>query len=237
LDQAQLQLKRTIIRAPIAGSVIAVSIKAGETAVPSAIGIPGSSLVAIADRDSIVADLNVDESDVSHLLIGQPAAIYCPPMPATALNGNILAIALALRTQRLGGPDTGGRNYSVKVAFRPDRLTAALRPGMECRATIYTSADQPKVAVPVQAVRTTRTDDVDGYAGSPRQNSRTTDYVFVDEDGVARKRFVTLGVADNLYQQVINGVKENANVIVGPYRTLVTLADGQRVQPLTSNKN
>lgn len=229
LSQADQQAKRTIIRAPMTGSVIAVGIKPGETAVPSATGIPGSSLVTIADLNSIVADLNVDESDIARLRQKQVAAIFCPPLPTTSLKGTIQTIALALRPGGIGQRDAGARNYSVKVGFTDTRL-AGLRPGMECRATIYTEPAISRIAVPVQAIQSNRADDADGYSAPSRTDAKTKPFLYVEQGGVVHKRFVTLGIADSSYQQVLSGLSQGERVVTGPYRALLTLVDGQHIR-------
>lgn len=229
LAQAVQQLSRTVIRAPIAGAVTSVSIKPGETAVPSATGIPGSSLVTVADLDTIVADLDVDESDVSRLHGGEPVAIYCPSLPDVALRGSVRSIALALRPGGLGQrAGANGRSYSVKIGFNDTRLQG-LRPGMECRATIYTSSAAPQLAVPIQALRRDNDEDVDGFTNRGSSGDKTGT-LFVVEQGVARQRSVRLGRSDNSYQQVLSGLRSGETVITGPYKLLRVLVPGQRVE-------
>lgn len=236
LAQAVQQLSLTVIRSPIAGAVTTVGIKPGETAVPSATGIPGSSLVTIANLNTMVDDLDVNESDVSKLRKGQQADVYCPPLPNTALHGTVQFISLALRPERLGlQPQADGRSYSVKVAFDDSRL-AGLRPGMECRATIYTSSAKPQLAVPIRALLSDNADDVDGFTRHASSGGQTG-ALFVVDHGYARRRSVTLGRSDNDYQQVLSGLSPGETIIVGPYKSLRVMVPGQRVEVIKSESD
>src|SRR5882724_3706070 len=67
LKQARERLAKTEIRAPMGGKVTAVFIKAGETAVPSAMSIAGSDLMVLANTASMYAEVNVDEADVARV--------------------------------------------------------------------------------------------------------------------------------------------------------------------------
>ena len=223
-------LEKTVIRAPMAGTVVAVSIKTGETAVPSAIGIPGSSLVTIANTRSIMIDLNVDESDIAHLKVGQSVEMHCPPLPDKALGGTIRSIALGPRRAALGSTDAAaGRSYSVKADLN-DTQPEALRPGMDCRAEIFTSSPPPSLSIPVQAVINPHTDDTVGLSeGRASPVAEGSSYVFVVQEGYARRRLVHLGASNDAYQEIRSGLSAGEKVILGPYRNLRALADGDRV--------
>src|SRR5688572_12957830 len=73
LRQAHERLAKTQIRSPMGGKVTKVSIKVGETAVPSAMSIAGSDLMVIANTGSLYAEVNIDETDVARIGIGQEA--------------------------------------------------------------------------------------------------------------------------------------------------------------------
>src|SRR5690606_29427820 len=76
LSQAKERLAKTEIRAPIGGTVIAVDIEVGETAVSSATSIAGSSLMTIADTGTLMTEINVDEADIAKISEGQPVSVY-----------------------------------------------------------------------------------------------------------------------------------------------------------------
>ena len=230
LKQADFELQRTVIRAPMAGTVVSVSIKPGETAVPSATGIPGSSLVTIARKGTMMVDLNVDENDVGRLAIGSEARITCPTLPDAGITGKLREIALAPRRtgQILAANDATGRTYSVKVDLNGYEAPA-LREGMSCRAKIYTSDPPATVSVPVQAVLNEHSSDDDGINLPGEHREKAQKYVFVLTGDRVAKRQVTTGIADDEYQQILSGVGARERIVTGPYRLLKSLVDGAKI--------
>ncbi|MCA3033718.1 MAG: efflux RND transporter periplasmic adaptor subunit, partial [Rhodocyclaceae bacterium] len=99
LKQAQERLAKTEIRAPVSGKVTAVNIKVGETAVPSATSIAGSSLMVIADTGSLYAEVNIDETDIARISKGQEAKIVPAAFPDKSLTGQVEQVAITPRQQ------------------------------------------------------------------------------------------------------------------------------------------
>jgi HlyD family secretion protein len=95
LKQSRERLAKTEIRAPMAGKVTALYIKAGETAVPSAMSIAGSDLMVVADTANMYAEVNVDESDVARVSVGQAASIVPAALPDSSWNGSVERVAIA----------------------------------------------------------------------------------------------------------------------------------------------
>ena len=230
LNQANKQLRLSVIKSPMSGTVITLGIKPGETAVPNATGIPGSSLMTIANRESIVLDLNVDENDVSKLSTGDEAFITCPTFPRNAVVGTIREVALGPRRIERGfmANNAAGRLYSVKVVLE-DIPISKLRQGMSCRGKIYTTNPDPILAVPVQAVISDQLFDDDGISLSQGAEERGRQYVYVISDGRAVKRSIKIGIADDEHQGIREGLSANDLVIVGPYKIFSSLIDHTRV--------
>ena len=211
LEQSRQRLAKTEIRAPIDGRVTQVSIKRGETAVPSAMSIAGGSLMVIADTRSIFAEVNVDETDIARVGAGQAARIVPAAFPDKSLNGVVEQIALAPK-QNPGQ----SRTYPVRIRLeRTEGVT--FHPGMSARAEIATAKGSARhVGVPVQAVQ---------YAEAERKADKATTSVFVLVDGKAARREVETGVADDSYIEIVKGLAVGDAVIVGPAKTLRFLRD------------
>lgn len=235
LRQSAERLSKTSVHAPIAGTVVALDIKVGETAVPSQVGIPGSSLMTIAQADSLVAEIDVDEAAIPHVAVGQEVALHTPAYPDTPVQARVALIPMSPKRAAPGAVPAGGAlHYAVRARLAGyDRL--ALRPGMRCRAEIYTGAHEQVPAVPLQAVLSDDEDKDSRMARPGRPAPAAAHYVYVDAAGKAEKRSVTVGASDDSRQQVLTGLAEGDAVIVGPYRTLRGLKPGDRVAPgLTS---
>ncbi|MBL8511498.1 MAG: efflux RND transporter periplasmic adaptor subunit [Betaproteobacteria bacterium] len=218
LKQAQERLAKTEIRSPMAGKITTIAIKVGETAVPSATSIAGSSLMVIGDTTSLYAEINVDETDIAKVNTGQQAKIVPAAFPDKSLTGKVVQVAIAPR-QNPGQ----SRQYPVKI-----RLEATpgvtFHPGMSCRSEISIKRPdgEASLAVPVQAVI---------YDEPEKKNDKPKASVFVMVDEKAVKREVETGIADDTHIEILKGLKRDEEAIIGPAKTLRFLRQDERVKP------
>ncbi len=222
LAQAQDRLTKTRVYSPLDGIVTSLDIKVGETAISSSTNIPGSTLMTIANPASIHTEVNVDEADIANVAVGQKANVYAVAYPERPIEGVIDSIAVSAKVPE----GQQGLSFAVKIRLDPPE-GIVLRPGMSCRAEIYTTKKKDVLAVPIQAI----------LVSEDRTRKGKTYSLFVDRDGRARKVSVEVGLSDDTYQEIKGDeVKEGDLVIVGPDRMLRTLADGDRVQPEAQQK-
>lgn len=219
LSEAREQLEKTEVRSPMAGQVVSLPIKVGETAIPSTSSLAGAQLMTIANTSAIQAELQVDEGDIAKVNAGQKVDIYAAAYPDTALKGVVELIALA---PTIAGQ---GRAYKVTVDIDvPEKIE--LRSGMSARANIFLSDGSKKLAVPVEAVLT----DVG-------QDKEVTRYLWLQQNGQAKKVEIETGVSDDRWEEVTKGLSIGDSVIVGPAKTLRTLQDGDQVTQAADEKN
>ena len=211
LGEAHEQMGKTDIRAPIAGTIVDLPIKVGETAIPSTNAFAGASLMTIADTSAIRAELKVDEADIARIAIGQQVDVYATAFPETALKGEVQRIALAPTLENQA------RAYEVIALLDPPK-DLALRSGMSARADIFLGDGAKRLAVPVEAVGS----DEDEDGGVER-------FVWTERDGVARRVVVQVGVSDDRWEEITGGLQPGDRVITGPARTLRGLVEGDRV--------
>jgi HlyD family secretion protein len=216
LSQAREGLAKTQLRAPIDGKVVALIIKSGETAVPSAMSIAGSDLMTVADTSSLFAEVNVNETDVARVGVGQAARIVPAAFPDKSWSGVVETVASSPRTVQ-----GQGKSYLVRIRLS-DTEGLRFHTGMSCRAEIATRRDDasPVLAVPVQAVR---------YEESPNRNEPAKASLVVVKSGRAALRSVETGLADDAYLEVTKGVESGEEIVTGPSRTLRFMRDGDRV--------
>ena len=215
LDQVNDQLSKTRIVSPINGVVTSLDIKVGETAIASSTNIPGSSLMTIANPRSIYTEVLVDEADVANLAVGQRAEIVAIAYPEQPIQGVVRYIANTAKAE----PTRQGLSFTVEI----DILEAGdvvLRPGMSCRAEIFTARDQAVPAVPIQAL----------VFEEDRSRLLSEYFIFVNEDGVARKLAVEVGASDDEFQELTSGIDSEVEIVVGPDRELRHLLDGDRLE-------
>jgi HlyD family secretion protein len=217
LKQMREQLAKTELRSPINGRVTQLTIKIGETAVPSVTSIAGSDLMIIADTSNLYAEVNVNETDVARVVPGQTAQIVPAAFPDKSWTGTVETVAVSPR--QVAGQ---GKTYPVKIRLKASN-DLQFHTGMSARAEIATRAEdaKPAIAVPVQAVRYEDAEDKD-------QASKST--VFIVRDGKVVKKSVETDIADDSYISITKGVAVGDRVITGPARTLRFLKEGERVR-------
>ena len=219
LEQAMDRLSKTRTYSPIDGTVTSLDIKVGETAISSTTNIPGSGLMTVANPDSIHTEVNVDEADIANISIGQRTLVYAIAYPDQAIEGVIDSIAVSAKVAE------GAQGLSFAVKIRLEKTDGILlRPGMSCRVEIFTDIKDDVLAVPIQAIRVDEDRSVD----------QTLYHVFVHDDGEVRQVEVEIGLSDDTYQEITDGLNEDDEVVVGPDRVLRNLEDGDDVAILES---
>lgn len=214
LEQVNDQLSKTRIVSPIDGVVTSLDIKVGETAIASSTNIPGSSLMTIANPQSIYTEVLVDEADIANLAVGQRAEIVAIAYPDEPIHGVVRYIANTAKTEL----NRQGLSFTVEIDIL-DSGNVVLRPGMSCRAEIFTAQDQAVPAVPIQAL----------IFEEDRSQLLSEYFLFVNDDGVARKTAVQVGTSDDEFQELTSGIDGDVEIVVGPDRELRHLLDGDRL--------
>ena len=235
LKQSNERLAKTNIRAPISGTITALNIKVGETAVASQVSIAGSSLMTIANTSTMITEVNVDEADIAKVAVGQEVAIHTAAYPDSAIKGEVLTIPLSPKQAGQGqgqGATSQARNYNIKVKLS-DTKKLSLRPGMTCRAEIFTASSGKSLALPLQAVLSNNDESIELAPKKGDNKSKvevkTENHVFLNKDGKAEKRVVTIGVSDDSQQEILTGLVAGDSVVTGPYKVLRHLKHGDRI--------
>ena len=214
LEQANDRLSKTRVVSPIDGTVTSLDIKVGETAISSTTNIPGSGLMTIANPESIHTEVNVDEADIANVAVGQKAQVIAIAYPDQPIAGVIDSIAVSAKVAE------GAQGLSFAVKIRLEKTAGiVLRPGMSCRAELFTEIEEGLLAVPIQAI----------LVDEDRNTNRTTYRVFVHEDRKARQEEVRVGLSNDAYQAITGGLNEGDEVIIGPDRVLRNLSNGDNV--------
>jgi HlyD family secretion protein len=214
LEQAVDDLSKTQVFAPIDGTVISLDIEVGETAIASSTNVPGSSLMTIADTSSILTEVNVDEADIANIELGQLALIYAIAFPDEPVEGVIESIAVSAKVAE----GEQGRSFAIKIRIT-DTKGIELRPGMSCRAEIFTDEKEGVLAAPIQAIIID--EDLD--------ENTTSYYAFRrDNDSVSRVA-VGVGISDDSYQEITSGLNAGDEIVIGPDRILRNLEDGDGI--------
>lgn len=220
LSFAQEQLDKTVIRSPLNGIVTELAVKVGESVIPGTPNLPGSTLMALGDPSNLLAEVHADEADIAHIETGEKAQVTSTAYPNSTLKGTVQFVAPSATTM----PGQQGQGFLIKIRIaHPQKLT--IRPGMTCRAEIFSQSAKDALAVPVSAVLFSN-----GSGGSKSLFNTKGAHVFVDDGGKAKRVNVTLGISSDTWQVVKSGLKKGARVIAGPYEVLHSLIDGSAVE-------
>lgn len=250
LSSARYDLSKVRIESPIDGIVTRRNIEQGETVVIGTMNNAGTVLMTIADMSVIEAEVEVDETDIPFVRIGQAAKVTIDAMPDREFAGKVTEIGNSPIQSTSAQAGTQATNFKVVVTLEgeiPD-----VRPGFTCSAEITTATRQQVVAVPIQAmvVREMVLDEKDQIVRAPREEKRRRgvetavsaqelpagqkrkelEGVFVVKDGVATFTPVKTGVAGDKYFEALSGLEDGAQVITGPFNAVRDLQDGDKVR-------
>ncbi|PYR90323.1 MAG: hypothetical protein DMF84_20620 [Acidobacteria bacterium] len=247
LDNARYNLSKVRIESPITGIITRRNIEEGETVVIGTMNNAGTVLLTVADMSVIEAEVEVDETDIPTVQLGQKAKITIDAMPGKSFAGKVTEIGNS-PIQATGTATTQATNFKVKVTV--DAEIPDVRPGFTCTAEITTAKRQAVVSVPIQAttvremvvdkegkiVREPRNDkrpsrtSLQASELKPGQERKELEGVFVVRDNHAEFVSMKTGIAGEKYFEVLSGLKEGDQVIVGPFSSVRELADGTAVK-------
>jgi HlyD family secretion protein len=251
LDSAKYSLSKVRIQSPIDGIVTRRNIEEGETVVVGTMNNAGTVLLTIADMSVIEAQVEVDETDIPTVTVGQVAKVTIDAMPGKSFTGKVVEIGNSpiQTTGSTTSSSTQATNFLVKVQI--ETTIAEVRPGFTCTAEITTATRPGVVSVPIQAttvrevvvdkdgnmVREPQTDkrprrstSVEASELKPGQQRKEIEGVFVVRDNKAEFVPVKTGIAGEKYFEVLSGLKSGDQVIVGPFASVRELADGAPVK-------
>jgi HlyD family secretion protein len=249
LENARYDLSKVRIESPIDGIVTRRNIQEGETAVIGTMNNAGTVLLTLADMSVIQAEVEVDETNMPTVRIGQPAKITIDAFPDKMFRGHVTEIGNS-PIQTTGQTGTQATNFKVVVVL--DEEVPDVRPGFTCTADITTATRSSVTAVPIPAVAVRELiydannqivkkpadpnarKTIEPVAAAqellPGQTRKETEGVFVFRAGKAEFVPVKIGVAGDRYFEVLDGLKVGDEVITGPYNSVRNIADGALVK-------
>lgn len=251
LESARYDLSKVRIESPIDGIVTRRNIQEGETAVIGTMNNPGTVLLTLADMSVIQAEVEVDETNIPHVALGQPARITIDALPDETFTGRVTEIGNSpIQATGAAASSRQATNFKVVIVIETD--IPEVRPGFTCTADITTARRQnvPAVPIPAVAVRELVYDAngrivkaprdpqqpkaVDRIAApaelKPGQTRKETEGVFVVRNGRVEFVPIKMGIAGDQYFEVISGVNPGDEVVTGPYNSVRGMADGSPVR-------
>jgi HlyD family secretion protein len=247
LESVRYDLTKVTIVAPISGIVTRRTIEEGETVVVGTMNNQGTVLMTIADLSVIEAEVEVDETDIPAIAIGQHASVSIDAIPDRTFAGRVTEIG---NSPIQSSGTSQATNFKVVVTLNDE--VPGIRPGFTCTADVTTATRAAAVAVPIQAM-TVREFTLDASGAIVRRSSRTgvrrgvepqvaaaelapgetreeLEGVFVVRQNTAAFVPVETGIAGERYFEVLSGLQPGDRVIVGPFSEVRELDDGVAVR-------
>lgn len=233
---------------PLTGVIADIPTREGEYAVA---GLSTTPLMTIADMSTINVEVNVDETEISNVEVGQQAKVKVDALGDKEITGvvtqkNPLAVS---KSDTQGGLSNRvnvqeAKEFKVTVELRdmPDELRNGLRPGMSATATITTKTKNNVIAVPLEAIvekapsaSPSPAATIAGSVPTPASSEKPKSVkgVYALEGNKVKFIEVTTGITGEADIEVTSGVKAGMEIVRGPSRVLKTLKDGAKVKRQT----
>jgi HlyD family secretion protein len=256
LDQQRDYLAKAKIVAPMPGIITYLNCEVGEIAAAQSSFSQGRTLMTISDLDVFEVEVEVDETEINKVVVGQITEIEVDAFPDTTFAGQVVEVG---NTAIAGSGEVTSTNFRVKVIFEDPEVQ--LRPGMSATVDVTTASREDVLSIPYSAV-VMRTFDLDSMERARSQEAlgessgvvsevhaaeadslslvdkddddverKELKGVFLIRDGKARFEIITTGIADQKRIEVTSGLQEGDSVIAGPYRVLRTVADDDEIEP------
>jgi HlyD family secretion protein len=253
LSTSRYNLDQVTLNAPFDGIVTRRNIEEGENVVVGTMNNAGTQLLTVADMSIVEAELEVDETEIPSVKIGQPAKVTIDAIAGETFPGKVTEIGNS-PLQTAAQAQAGQQATNFKVVVTLDKAPDAVRPGFTCSAEITTGTRTQAVAVPIQAMAVRELvydkagkivrppkDDKKKRSSSPEptvsaaelepgQTRKEVEGVFLMRNGVATFVPVKTGIAGDKYFEVLSGLKAGDQVITGPYNNVRNIKDGDTVR-------
>lgn len=243
LAEAEDRLSKTVIRAPIAGKVTRLNVEEGETVIVGTMNNPGSLVLTISDLDVVEAVVQVDETDVPLLSLGDSASLEIDAYPDREFVGTVTEIGNSAIRPPSSNPTSGTQaaiDFEVVITLQDP--PALLRPDLSTTAEIVTDTRDDALAVPIIAVTVRpaadtlppdRQDALEAQEEAPRGPRAVpgeVEGVFLYSGGRVSFRPVRVGIAGQEYFEVLGGLSAGDTVVAGPYQAIRQLRTGDPVR-------
>ena len=230
IQQAEASLKstmdnlnKTTFVSPIDGMITSLRVEEGEMAIIGTMNNPGTVLLTIADLSVMEVEVEVDETDVVGVELGQTANVRVDAYPDTVFKGKVTEIGSSA-LQKAAATTQESRDFKVVVTL--DNPAHKLKPGLSASADIISAEKKGVLAVPISSLVLR---DKPGEA-KEKKDAAEEEGVYAVEAGRVKFRTVTKGIAGGMNIEIVSGLKEGEEIVTGPYNALRELKDGTLIK-------
>jgi len=225
IEQAREQLRKTTIVSPIDGVVTVLTAEVGELVMVGTMNNAGTRIMTVADLGEMRLNARVSETDIARIAVGVTAEVFINAYKDQPFAGKVEEVALA-RTLEKDGTST------FKVLVSLDLKGKVIPSGLSGNVDLNV-ASTDGIVVPSQAIIDRKVEELPKtVAGDSlvQKTKLTTPIVLVVKDGIVSLRPVVSGASNMSDTIVVQGLQEGEVVVTGPYRSLESLKEGDRVK-------
>lgn len=229
--------------APLDGVVTNLPVRVGETVVPGIQNSASSTIMTIADMSIITAEVNVDETDIVSVKLGEPADVTIDAIPNRTFKGRVIEIGDTAIIRSSGVAASQSQTSSqeakdFKVTIALDIPEDLVRPGLSCTAKITTATRRNVLAIPIQALTMRQRKQLEtGKPGARAQNeaaqkagNEELQGVFLVRNGKAVFQKVETGITGATNIEVLHGLQAGDQIVTGNYQAIRTLRNDAKVK-------
>ena len=247
--EARDRLSKTVITAPMTGRVTRLNVEQGETAIVGTMNNPGTVLLTVADLTEMEAVLEVDETDMPQIEVGDSANIEIDAFPNDVFTGRVTEIAhSSIQGGTLGfSGTTSDQSVDFEVVIRLDNPPQGLRTDLSATADIVAEVRDSVLSIPIIALTLRTPEPEQGNEPSGDTNTEPIQLVgeeeepeeqegvfVVGEDNTVTFRQVKVGIAGAEHFEVLEGLEEGEVIVAGSYQAIRQLENGDLVKPTRS---
>jgi len=214
-------LEKTVYNSPIDGVITSLNVEEGEIALVGTMNNPGTVLLTIADLSVMEVDVDVDETDVIGVELGQTSEVRVDAFPDLVIKGKVTEIGSSA-IQTIAGSE---ESKDFKVVITLEDPPKNLKPGLSASADIITAEKSDVLTVPISALVLKESEKETETAGKKQEEG-----VFVIKDDRAQFRPVEKGIMGELNIEIVSGLEQGEDIAVGPYSALRQLKDDMLVK-------
>ena len=245
LSEARDQLAKTRLVSPINGRVVRLPVEEGEVAVPGTFSRETGRLMTIADLSRILAKVQVDETDVVRLHLGDSVGVSIDAFPDSVFEGRVTKISHSAKVA--AGSSSGQTtdravDFDVEVTLR--KPPGNIRPDLSATARVVTDTRKQALSIPIIALTVREHEELPNElkpgtaapAASSTKKKKDREGVFLVQGGTAMFRPVKVGIAGDEYFEVRDGLKRGDSIVAGPYQQVRDMKDSTKVRRLLEDK-
>jgi len=241
LTNARHELQKVNVHSDIAGLVTKRNIEEGENVFVGAFNNPATVLLTVADLSVIEAEVEVDETDIVSVKIGQEASVKVDAYPDSSFKGKVTKVGHSPILGAAGAGQQQATSFEVVVQLIED--IPNVRPGLSCKAEITTGYREKAIAVPIQALTLRKPSELkplnpkerkgkltNGEAPNDTTKEKEIQGAFVIKDETVQFSEVKIGIAGDRFFEVTSGLQPKDEVVIGPFSALRRLRNGDAVK-------